>query len=42
MEIMYAIGLALGIIIFYNHFGGKRLSSDPTPLEVQMVNTIQR
>lgn len=36
MEIMYAIGLALGIIIFYNHFGGKRLSSDPTPLEVQM------
>lgn len=36
LEIMYAIGLALGIILFYNHFAGKRLSDDPTPLEVQM------
>lgn len=38
LEISYSIGLAAGIIIFYNHIGGKRLTSDPTPLEVEMRN----
>ena len=38
IEISYSIGLAAGIIIFYNHIGGKRLTSDPTPLEVEMRN----
>lgn len=36
IEVMYAIGLAGGIIIFYNHFGPKKLSKDPTPIEVEM------
>ena len=36
LEISYAIGLAAGIIIFYNHFGGKRFGTDPTPIEVEM------
>lgn len=36
IEIMYSIGLTLGIIIFYNHFGGKKITTDPTPLEVEM------
>ncbi len=36
LEISYAVGLALGIIIFYNHFGGKRFGTDPTPIEVEM------
>ena len=36
LEIMYAVGLAGGIIVFYNHFGGKRFTSDPTPIEVEM------
>ncbi len=36
IEITYAIGLAIGIIVFYNHFAGKRITADPTPLEVQM------
>ena len=36
LEIMYAVGLALGIIIFYNHFAGVRLSGEPTPIEVEM------
>lgn len=36
LEISYSIGLTLGIIIFYNHFGGLRADSDPTPIEVQM------
>lgn len=38
IEITYSIGLFVGIVTFYNHFGGKRLSTDPTPLEVEMRN----
>lgn len=36
LEISYSIGIGLGIIIFYNHFGKKRLSKDPTPIELEM------
>jgi len=36
IEIMYSIGLTLGIIVFYNHFGSKKITNDPTPLEVEM------
>lgn len=36
LELTYSIGLALGILIFYNHFGGKKITSDPTPVEVEM------
>lgn len=38
MEIAYSIGLALGIIVFFNHVGGRRLTKDPTPIEVAMKN----
>lgn len=38
LEVSYSVGLAAGIILFYNHVGGKRLTSDPTPLEVEMRN----
>lgn len=41
MEIMYSIGLTGGIVIFYNHFGGKSFSNDPTPIEVEM-NTYEQ
>ena len=36
LEITYALGLAGGIILFYNHFGGKRFGTDPSPIEVEM------
>ncbi|MBS6397810.1 MAG: stage V sporulation protein AA [Clostridiales bacterium] len=36
LEVSYALGIAVGIIVFYNHFGGKRITKDPTPIEVQM------
>ena len=36
LEISYSIGLAIGILIFFNHFGKKRFSVDPTPMEVEM------
>lgn len=38
LEIAYSIGLCLGIIVFYNHVGGRRITVDPTPLEVEMRN----
>lgn len=36
LEICYSIGIALGILIFFNIFGKKRFSVDPTPMEVEM------
>lgn len=36
MEISYSVGLAVGIIIFYGHFGNWKFGKDPTPLEVEM------
>ena len=31
-----AAGLAIGIILFFNHAGKIKLNDDPTPFEVQM------
>lgn len=36
LEISYSFGIPLGIMLFYNHFGKKKLSTDPTPLEIEM------
>lgn len=36
LELTYSIGLALGIIIFFNHFGKRKITVDPTPIEVEM------
>lgn len=36
LEVSYSIGLALGIILFFNHIGGRRITKDPTPIEVEM------
>lgn len=38
LEVSYSVGLAAGIILFFNHVGGKRLTKDPTPIEVAMRN----
>lgn len=38
LEISYAIGLAAGILIFFNHVGKRRITHDPTPIEVSMCN----
>lgn len=38
LEVAYSVGLAAGIITFYNHIGGKRFTAEPTPLEVEMRN----
>ena len=36
-DIPYSIGLAFGIIVFFNHFFGKRITQEPTPIEVEMT-----
>ena len=36
LELSYSIGLAVGIILFFNHIGGRRITKDPTPIEVEM------
>lgn len=36
LEVAYSIGLAAGIILFFNHVGGRRLTKDPTPIEVSI------
>ena len=36
MHFFYAVGLFTGMIIFFNHASRKRLSDEPTPVEVQM------
>ena len=36
LDLTYSIGLALGITVFFNHFAKWKLSTDPTPLEVEM------
>lgn len=36
LEFAYSVGLALGIIVFFNHIGGRRITKDPTPIEVEM------
>ena len=38
LEITYSIGLAAGITLFFNHIGGRRITKDPTPIEVSMRN----
>ena len=36
LEVSYSVGLAAGIIVFFNHVGGRRLTKDPTPIEVSI------
>lgn len=36
LELTYSIGVILGILTFFNHFGKKKFTVDPTPMEVEM------
>ena len=38
LEVSYSVGLTLGIIVFFNHVGGRRITKDPTPIEVALRN----
>ena len=36
MEAAYSVGLTVGIIVFFNHFGKKKFTVDPSPIEIEM------
>lgn len=36
LEVSYSVGIAIGILLFFNHFGKRKSTADPTPLQVQM------
>lgn len=36
LELSYSVGLSVGIIVFFNHFGKKKLTQEPSPVEVEM------
>ncbi len=38
LEISYSVGLLAGILVFYNHIGKKKITPEPTPIEVSMHN----
>lgn len=36
LEVSYCIGLSIGILVFFNHVGKKKITPDPTPIQVEM------
>ena len=36
LEVSYSVGLIVGVTLFFNHFGKRKVTLDPTPIEVQM------
>ena len=36
LEITYSIGIGLGVLFFFNHFGHMKITTDPTPMQIQM------
>jgi stage V sporulation protein AA len=36
IELFYCLGLAVGITVFFNHVGKKKITPDPTPIQVEM------
>lgn len=36
LEIGYSVGIAIGVILFFNHFSKVKLTKDPTPMQIEM------
>jgi stage V sporulation protein AA len=36
VEITYCLGLPVGILVFFNHFSKKKVTKDPTPIQIEM------
>lgn len=36
LEFAYSLGIGIGVIFFFNHFGHGKTTKDPSPIEVQM------
>ncbi|MCL1936206.1 MAG: stage V sporulation protein AA [Defluviitaleaceae bacterium] len=38
LELPYTIGISIGIIVFFSHLFGKKITDDPTPIELEMYS----
>ncbi|WP_062198409.1 stage V sporulation protein AA [Massilibacterium senegalense] len=38
LQVPYSIGIAVGMVLFFNHIFKKRFNDEPSPLEVEMFN----
>lgn len=36
LSIPYSIGICVGVIVFFNHIGFKKITQEPTPMQVEM------
>ena len=36
LEATYSVGIGIGVVFFFNHFGKWKITEDPTPMEVEM------
>lgn len=36
LKFFYSLGIGVGVVFFFNHFGHGKITQDPTPIEVQM------
>ncbi len=36
ITVPYSFGIATGVLVFFNHIGKKKLSEDPSPMQVEM------
>ena len=36
LTIPYSIGISVGVIVFFNHLGFRKITEDPTPMQVEM------
>ena len=37
LSIPYSVGLAVGVLVFFNHFSKFKITDDPTPIEIEMT-----
>lgn len=36
LTIPYSLGISTGVLVFFNHFGFRKITEDPTPMQVEM------
>ena len=36
LEVTYSVGIGIGVVFFFNHFGKWKITEDPTTMEVEM------
>jgi stage V sporulation protein AA len=36
LEVSYSVGIGIGLLVFFNHFLGRNMTEDPTPMEIEM------